>query len=431
MIVTSSKSVVRAALGVLVLGVVLSPALVAAPSQAKAKKSSLPQFRAVTAPNTFYPVTGTKRVKDLHTYSKRHRGTDITTRCGNVVRASTPGIAVVATNPKWGGRVVVRVYTHANGLTTNYGWLVSPQVTNGQVIQSGQMLGSLGKNLKGKCQLYFSVVSSGHPLNATKWLAANVGKVAAASRYLFNTTGFTVASFNMLGASHTPNSRYASYAVRTPRALALLKTRGVDVAGLQEFEEKQADVMLKDTTFKSFFGAFRGGKPDTRNAIIWRDSTMQFVSGELLPIKYFNGSIIQVPVVLLRQRATGRTAYFMNTHNPASGVFGYGNQASYRNYDIGVEKAKIVELRATGRPVFFTGDFNDRQAAFCPLTANKLAISPNSVPSMGCAYPKQSSIDWIFAAGQARFSSFTYDRYSKDAKISDHPMILARAHLQN
>ena len=423
----------RVGIAIMTVALVLAPLFAGSAAEAKSrhKKSSGPQFRAVTAPNTFYPVVGYRRVKDLRTYSKRHRGTDIRTGCGYAVRSSTPGTAVVATNPAWGSKVLVRVYTHANGLVTNYGWLVRPQVTNGQILQSGQVLGSLAPNLQGKCQLYFSVVSSGRPQNATAWLQANVGKVAPGVRYLFNTTGFTVASLNMLGASHTPSARYPAYSVRTPRALALLKARGVDVAGLQEFEQRQSDLMMRDTTFRAFDGAFKGGKPDTRNAIIWRNSTMEFVSGDLLPIKYFNGSIIQIPIVLLRQRSTGRTAYFMNTHNPASGVFGYGNQSAYRTYDLAVQKAKIVELRTTGRPVFFTGDFNDRTAAFCPLTANKLAISPNSLPSTGCAYPKQSSIDWIFAAGQARFSSFTYDLSGKNARITDHPMILARAHLQN
>ena len=431
MTVTSSKSVVRAALGVLVLGIALSPTLVSAPSQAKAKKSSLPQYRATSAPNTFYPLGASKRVKDRKTWSRRHLGTDISTPCGSSARAVHPGTAQVATNPAWGGKVVVRVVSNHNGLVTSYGFLWRAAVQQGQIVQSGQALGTVGGQPRtGRCALYFSVWGAGRFVNPTPWLNAFVGKPAPV-RYLFGNTGFTVASFNMLGASHTPNSRYASYASRTPRALALLKARGVDVAGLQEFEQRQADLMLRDTTFKSQFGAFRGGKPDSRNAIIWRDSTMQLLSSDLLPIKYFNGSIIQIPIVLLRQRSTGRTAYFMNTHNPASGVFGYGNQAPYRNYDIGVEKAKIVELRATGRPVFFTGDFNDRGAAFCPLTANKLTISANSIPSLTCAYPKQSSIDWIFAAGQARFSWFNYDRYSKNAKISDHPMILARAHLQD
>ncbi|MBV9830649.1 MAG: endonuclease/exonuclease/phosphatase family protein [Marmoricola sp.] len=235
----------------------------------------------------------------------------------------------------------------------------------------------------------------------------------------------------MLGASHTPNSRYPAYTTRTPKALAFLKSHNVDVVGVQEFESRQADLLLQDPTYHAYFGAFRGGKDDTRNAILWRDSTMEFISGETLPIQYFNGSIIQIPVVLLRQRSTGRTAYFMNTHNPASNVFGYGNQSSYRTYDLGVEKDKIVELRATGRPVIMTGDFNDRQPAFCAMTANKLTISPNSIPSMSCAYPSQSSIDWIFGAGQVRFSSYSYDTTAKAQHVTDHPVILSRAHLQD
>ena len=81
--------------------------------------------------------------------------------------------------------------------------------------------------------------------------------------------------------------------------------------------------------------------------------------------------------------------------------------------------------------MFLTGDFNDRQKAFCPLTEDKLSISPNSIPSMTCAYPKQTSIDWIFAAGQARFSSFVRDTYPQRARISDHPIVQARAHLQD
>ena len=429
-----TTTLIRVGVGVLTLALAATPALVGGSAEAKARKHhkapSGPQFRVVTAPNTFYPVIGTKRVKDLRTYGRGHRGTDIKTSCGASVRASTPGTAIVATNPKWGGRVLVRVVTNHNGLVTNYGWLWRASVQTGQIVQAGQSVGVLAGNpFTKKCTLYYSITGAGHAVNPSTWLNANVGKPVA--RWLFDTTGFTVASMNMLGASHTPNSRYPAYTVRTPRALAFLKARGADVVGVQEFESRQSDLMMRDTTFSSFNGAFAGGKPDTRNAILWRNSTMQFISGETLPIKYFNGSTIQIPVVLLRQRATGRTAYFMNTHNPASNVFGYGNQSSYRNYDLGVEKAKIVQLRATGRPVIMTGDFNDRAAAFCPMTANKLTISPNSLPSMTCAYPRQSSIDWIFAAGQARFSTYSYDTSAKNGRITDHPVIFARTHLQN
>ena len=73
-------------------------------------------------------------------------------------------------------------------------------------------------------------------------------------------------------------------------------------------------------------------------------------------------------------------------HNPANVR---GPAAQWRARAIRIERAKIIELRKTGRPVFFTGDFNDREKAFCPMTAGKLTISPNSIPSMTCAYPRQ------------------------------------------
>ena len=203
------------------------------------------------------------------------------------------------------------------------------------------------------------------------------------------------------------------------------------MVGLQEFQAKQSDYFSSRrpaTPGGSSTGTPRANVADTENAIIWRNSKMEFVSGETFDIPYFNGNIRHVPAVLLREKATGRTAYFLNVHNPANVR---GNAARYRARAIAIEKQKMIDLRATGRPVFLTGDFNDRQNAFCPLTEGKLAISPNSIPSMTCEYPKQGSIDWIFAAGQARFSSFSRDTYPQQARISDHPLVVSRTHLQN
>ena len=60
--------------------------------------------------------------------------------------------------------------------------------------------------------------------------------------------------------------------------------------------------------------------------------------------------------------------------------------------------------------MFLTGDFNDREKAFCAITTGKLAITPDSIPSMECAYPpKYYWVDWIFAAGQARFTTLSVD----------------------
>jgi endonuclease/exonuclease/phosphatase family metal-dependent hydrolase len=423
------KTFVRALVGLLALGVLATPTLVSVSAGARVQG---PQFRKVSAPNVFYPVTGTKAVKDLKTSSKRHPGTDIKAACKTVVYATHPGTARVLPSAKFPGKTSVRVSSNTRGLLTGYSYLDKALVDNGQILQSGQPIGYLGRHPKSKaCALYFTVSRDGVRANPTAWLDHFVGTTPPVSN-LFNTRGFNLASFNLLGASHTPRgSRYATYPSRLNRAVTLMNTRKLDVIGTQEFQEVQYDYFV-NKGYSSTFGAWywnpAGKRRDTENAVIWRKSTMQFVSGTTFDIPYFGGNIRHVPAVLLREKSSGRTAYFLNVHNPANVR---GDAAKYRARAIAIEKQKIIDLRATGRPVFITGDFNDRAAAFCPLTANKLSISPNSIPSMVCRYPRQTSIDWIFAAGQARFSSYSRDTYPQTAKISDHPVVIARTHLQN
>jgi endonuclease/exonuclease/phosphatase family metal-dependent hydrolase len=241
-----------------------------------------------------------------------------------------------------------------------------------------------------------------------------------------------VASFNILGASHTSNSsRYATYPSRMSRAVTLMNQRKLDVVGTQEFQGKQYDYFLSKGHGNDWGACFwnpAGKKRDTENLVLFRKSTMELLDCSTFDIPYFKGNTRHVPAALLKEKATGRTFYMLNVHNPANV---YGNAAKWRAQAIAIEKKKVIDLRATGRPVFITGDFNDRQAAFCPLTANKLMISPNSIPSIACAYPRQSTIDWIFGAGQVRFSSYLRDMYPKNVKISDHPIVQARAHIQH
>ena len=120
----------------------------------------------------------------------------------------------------------------------------------------------------------------------------------------------------------------------------------------------------------------------------------------------------------------------MNVHNPAS-VAPWGDNSHWRAEALRREREKMIALRAEGRPVFLTGDFNDREKAICAITPGKLAISPNSVPSMPCWLPRTLWIDWIFAAGQVRFSWWRRDMYPVNTKNSDHPIIISRAHMAN
>ena len=420
----------RLAVGLTSFGVLLTPALVTTADAAKSRTKE-PKARVVTAPNVFFPLRNKPSVKDLRTSSTKRYGTDIAGPCNAGVFAAHPGIATVHSAPNLGTYIRVRA-NGTKGLTTTYGYLSRSYIVDGQPIQSGQGLGLVGKRPgTSDCRLWFSVTRAGKYANPSAWLNTYVGKLPPTPT-LFNTRGFLIASYNVLGASHTARSKkYATGNTRLGRSMTMLNGRKIDVVGTQEFQESQYDYWVArgfNKTWGSYYWDPAGKKRDTENAIIWRKSTIDFVSGETFDIPYFNGNIRHVPAVLLREKSSGRTFYVMNVHNPANVR---GPAAKYRARAIAIEKQKIIDLRATGRPVFLTGDFNDRQAAFCPLTKDKLSISPNSIPSMTCAYPGENTIDWIFAAGQVRFSYYLRNKYPQTVRLSDHPLVTARAHLQD
>jgi hypothetical protein len=417
--------------GLLALGVVAVPALVvlnpAGISLTSAKRVVPVEQRVSDAPNVFFPVLS-KYAKDLKVFGKRP-GTEIQAPCGAAVRAATAGTALVSASPTSGPNLV-RVVTSKGKLVSYYGYMKRAIVTNGQIVAAGQQLGNVGdEGIAKRCALYFALTNGASgtiKLDPSRWLRNYVGKPVP-QRSLFDNDGFVLASFNTLGASHTPSARYPGYAARTPKQVSMLAGYNVDVVGLQEFENKQRTTFLAQA--KGTYGIYPAATDkNSANSLIWRNSTMEFVSASTIGVPYFQGRIWQMPVVLLRHKASGRTAYFINVHNPAS-IAKYGNQSKWRTKAIAIERAKVIELRKTGRPVFLTGDLNDRQNAFCPLTKDKLMISANSIPSMTCALPKTLWIDWVFAAGPARFTSWVKDTRPKDTKISDHPIILTRVHL--
>jgi len=434
--VTTTKRLAAAAAGVLALGLLSAPIITAAPASAQ----RAPQDRASTPPDVIFPAVA-RRAHDLKTYGKSP-GTLIKAGCSTKVVAATPGTAVVADSAKSGPHLVA-VVTSQGRTTTYYGFMKSASVVSGQIVQAGQEIGRvgrLGSAAPGFCSLYFSVKgNTGRTINPSRWLDHFVGNPLNSTN-LFDSWGIVVASLNTLGASHTRDGgTYPSYDVRTAGQYSLLNSYAVDVVGLQEFQQPQRD------TFMALSAGSFGIYPDdatlanptspfvidnyhpTENSIIWRNSTMEFVSADYIRVPYFEGWR-NMPVVLLRDRATGRTAYFINVHNPASGV-GYGDQAAHRAQAIAIERQKIIDLRATGRPVFLTGDFNDKAPAFCGITAAMLTITPDSIPSMTCAPPPSLGIDWVFAAGQTRFTRWARDWKPKNMRLTDHPIVWTRAHL--
>lgn len=418
----------------------LTPVLVAgassgAPAMQVAAKAKAPAVsRASVPPNVTYPIAAKAGPKDLRAFTGRaHHGTEIEAPCGTPVRATHPGTVRLTTTAEWSGPVLVRVSTSTGRLTTWYGYMRKSLVTNGQIVQAGQQIGEVGQEGRAKgCELHLEVRNNNGTLlrNPTSWLETYVAKPVPAS-YIFGNRGFLIASFNVLGASHTDKGgdarSYPGYRTRLPKTIAALKNRKIDVAGLQEFQKRQ-HALFRSQAGSTFAVYPPNEKTDTENSITWRKASFELVKGNTFKVTYFNGSLRNMPYVLLRQRSTGLTAYFINVHNPANTRV-FRHQEKYRAKSLKQERALVVKLRATGRPVFLTGDLNDRKGAYCPLASGKLMLSPDSIPSMDCAPPPNPWIDWVLAAGPVRFATYTRDWAVKDHKITDHPIVYSRAHL--
>ena len=110
---------------------------------------------------------------------------------------------------------------------------------------------------------------------------------------------FNLATFNVVGASHGRGGRRAVNA-RMKNDVAYLRKHHVRLAGMQELEGKQASAFLKRTKGKwALVGApSRSGRTtDTRNAVVYRKSDFSLVKKTHVPITYFYGKRVNIPLV--------------------------------------------------------------------------------------------------------------------------------------
>jgi hypothetical protein len=250
-------------------------------------------------------------------------------------------------------------------------------------------------------------------------------------RGLADETTFRVGTLNVLGDSHTARGGnkkgWASGYTRMGWAYSQIVRADVDVVGFQEFETPQYH------RFRSLGGSawdvYPGPTLDRgsiRDSIAWRTDTWSFVEGTSIAIPYFHGQLIRRPVVKLENVASGRQVWFFNTHNPAS-TPRWGNNARWRAVAVSKETELANDLGADGTPVVFTGDYNDRAAAFCPLTGRTDLVAANGGSSgADCRLPSSPGIDWIFGSGM-EFSEFVSARRDITGRVTDHPFVYTEA----
>ena len=245
-------------------------------------------------------------------------------------------------------------------------------------------------------------------------------------------TAFTLSSFNVLGSTHTsgPNDRYASGVERMSLALKLLDRHGVDVVGFQELQMDQFEEFNRIAGDR--FGVYPGGGMGRRavqNSISWSLEMWELVEGTTVEIPYFDGVLWPMPVVLLRNKLTGQEAYFANFHNPATNRKHPGS-TKWRKEAVALEVALANRLtQESGRPLFITGDMNDRAEFYCAMAggAPMKAANGGTFKNGVCTPPpKPMPVNWIMGAKQrGKFSNYVRDDSTLVNKITDHFVIRA------
>ena len=260
--------------------------------------------------------------------------------------------------------------------------------------------------------------------------------VLAARRMARTPTVFRVSTFNLLGASHTgaggDHHGYATGARRMVNAVDLLHQFDVDVVGFQEMEPVQYNAFMGLTGHA--WGAYPGPTLDRgsiRQSIAWRLDNWSLVKAESIAIPYFHGQQIRMPVVLLRNLASGEDVWFANFHNPAT-TPQHGNNQFWRTVAETREIALVQHLEATSDdPVVITGDMNERAEYFSRLAGGTDMCSANApVSSPGlCAMPGRMDVDWIFGSPQITFTDYVSDQDAFVRRTTDHPIVVSTGHL--
>jgi endonuclease/exonuclease/phosphatase family metal-dependent hydrolase len=242
---------------------------------------------------------------------------------------------------------------------------------------------------------------------------------------------FVISSFNVLGSSHTSGRRdgMAPGRVRIRQAAQLLAHHGVDVVGLQELQLDQYQELARvaGATY-DFWPGTAAGRLGNENSLAWRTSEWTAVEKYTTPIPYFGGRPRPMPYVLLRHNVSGRYAWFANFHNPATNP-NTGNNDRWRARAAALEVALANRLRAeTGYPVFITGDMNEREKVFCPMTGGAAMVAANGGSNVAgaCRPPSPMNVDWIFGSDMVTFTGYFRDDGPFVNRTSDHPMIVAR-----
>jgi hypothetical protein len=243
---------------------------------------------------------------------------------------------------------------------------------------------------------------------------------------------FRMATFNALGSSHTHKGgrrkQKAPGSARTARAGQYVMDNNIDLVGFQEMQGDQRGAFMNATGGR--YALYPGNElrsGDGENSIAYRLDTWELVKADTISIPYFGGNPRNMPILLLRNKQTGITAYFTNFHNPAD-TAEFGKQGRWRAVATDREVALFSQLKNDGYPVFVTGDMNDRGPWFCAVgpAGDLVAAAATAFGGSGCSIPG-FRIDWIAGSQGVQFSNYHEDKSGLVSWMTDHPVVVTDA----
>jgi len=242
---------------------------------------------------------------------------------------------------------------------------------------------------------------------------------------------YRVASFNVLGFSHTTHGEHGRVGGRARMAYTkrLLNRHSIDVVGFQELQVPQVRTFQRLTHGNwGLYPRFRLKVRDSENSIGWRRSKFALVRATSVNVPYFDGERRAMPIVLLRDRETGMLTYFTNFHNAAD-TARHPYQGRWRLEASRIQVALHRQLVGRGIPRIMTGDMNERADYFCRVTRDGTplkAARPQSVrTASGCDAGRPPFVDWIFGSLRVEFRNYFEAFGPLTRRASDHPMVMA------
>ena len=247
-------------------------------------------------------------------------------------------------------------------------------------------------------------------------------RVAAMPR----TSAFRVGTLNILGSQHTAGrGGYGPGPERAAMSAGLIRSRGIQVAGLQEVQDDQIPALQNNLPGYAMWPVQALGNNGQRLQVAWLDSKFELMdTGSVSYV--FASQTIPLPWVRLRDREKGGEFYVVTAHNSAGGLEGQRDAATT------VEIALINELKSTGLPVIITGDMNEHEEFFCRAATEAGMVAANGGSGVGgCQLPPNPRrVDWIMGTAGIDFSGYVQDGASL-AAASDHYLLYADVGVDN